>query len=60
MTPALVLAAALADFSTMVQGGGICIDKVAHKALVDVNEAGTEAAAVTDVVMVDSAPRRSS
>ena len=45
----------LADFSDMVQGGGIRIDKVVHKSFVDVNEEGTEAAAVTDVVMVDSA-----
>jgi serpin B len=45
-----------ADFSNMVQGGGIWIDKVVHKTFVDVNEEGTEAAAATDVVMAESAP----
>lgn len=38
-----------ADFSNMYPGGGVWIDKVKHKTFVEVNEAGTEAAAVTDV-----------
>lgn len=45
-----------ADFSGMLAGGGIWIDEVRHKAFVRVDEEGTEAAAVTSVNMVDSAP----
>lgn len=45
-----------ADFSNMVENGGVWIDKVKQKAFVKVNEEGTEAAAVTVVVVVDSLP----
>lgn len=45
-----------ADFSAMSPGPGLYIDRVKHKAVVDVNEEGTEAAAVTMVVMAVSAP----
>jgi serpin B len=45
-----------ADFTNMYAPGGIWIDQVKHKAFVKVDEEGTEAAAVTSVVMVDSAP----
>jgi serine protease inhibitor len=45
-----------ADFSRMVQGGGIWVDRVVQKTFVRVDEEGTEAAAATIVVMVESAP----
>ena len=40
-----------ADFTRMYPGGGVWIDTVLHKTFVDVNEEGTEAAAVTSVSM---------
>ncbi len=46
-----------ADFSNMFGGGVGWIDKVKHKTFVQVDEKGTEAAAVTVVVMIDSAPQ---
>jgi len=45
-----------ADFSGMVDGGGLSIDEVIHESVVAVDEEGTEAAAATAVEMVDSGP----
>jgi serpin B len=44
-----------ADFSGMTSATPLFISKVLHKAFVDVNEAGTEAAAATAVVMTKGA-----
>lgn len=47
---------ALADFTRLTPGGGVWLDLVKQKAFVKVDEEGTEAAAVSGGVMVDSAP----
>jgi serpin B len=39
-----------ADFSRITPGGGIFISEVRHKTYIDVNEEGTEAAAVTAII----------
>lgn len=44
-----------ADFSKMVENGGILIDEVLHKSYIDVNEKGTEAAAATSISMKEMA-----
>ncbi|WP_062352896.1 serpin family protein [Bacillus kwashiorkori] len=44
-----------ADFSKMVENGGVFIDEVKHKSFIDVNEKGTEAAAVTSVAVKETA-----
>lgn len=43
-----------ADFTKMRKSGGLWISKVKHKTFVEVNEEGTEAAAVTSVEMIES------
>ena len=44
-----------ADFTRLLPSGGAYISRVQHKTFVDVHEEGTEAAAVTVVVFVDTA-----
>ncbi len=45
-----------ADFSKMYEEGPVWIDTVKHKSFIEVNEEGTEAAAVTVVVMEKGLP----
>ena len=44
-----------AEFFNMVNGQSLKIGNVKHRAKIKVEESGTEAAAVTEVVMVDTA-----
>jgi serpin B len=46
----------LADFRRLTPGGGVWLDLVKQKSYVKVDEEGTEAAAVTGAVVVESAP----
>ncbi|HEX9935459.1 MAG TPA: serpin family protein, partial [bacterium] len=45
-----------ADFTRILKIGGLKIDGVKHKTFVDVNEEGTEAAAVTSISFATSMP----
>ena len=47
-----------ADFSGMTGSPGLYIDAVLHKAFVSLDEAGTEAAAATAVIMKEEAPEQ--
>jgi serpin B len=47
-----------ADFSGMTGSPGLFIDAVLHKAFVSLDEAGTEAAAATAVIMKEEAPEQ--
>jgi len=44
-----------ANFTRIRKTGGLCIDEVKHKTFVEVNEEGTEAAAVTVVGIIETA-----
>ena len=46
--------AGAADFSGMVDGGGVWLDRVEHEAFIEVDEDGTRAAAATGGVMLGS------
>ncbi len=45
-----------ADFTNMIEGGGVWLDTAFHKTFVQVDEKGTEAAAVTVIGGVESIP----
>jgi serpin B len=56
MGMAIAFAPGAADFSNMIETGGVWIDTVIHKTFVQVDEEGTEAAAVTVIGGIESQP----